>query len=41
MDLRDKESIRIKCGKKHFEALGQDVAFDVIRTFKEFKQKHS
>ena len=41
MDLRDKESIRIKCGKKHFEALGQDVAFDVTRTFKEFKQKHS
>ena len=40
MDLRDKESIRIKCGKKHFEALGQDVVFDVTRKFRDFKEKH-
>ncbi len=40
MDLRDKESIRIKCGKKHFEAIGADVEFDVTKTFKEFKAKH-
>ena len=38
MDLRDKESIRIKCGKKHFEALGTE--FDVTRDFKTFKERH-
>ena len=39
-DLRDKESIKIKCGKKHFEALGADVKFDVTKTFRSFKEKH-
>ena len=38
MDLRDKESIRIKCGRKHFEALGTE--FDVTRDFKTFKERH-
>lgn len=41
IDLRDKESIKIKCGKKHFEALGADVKFDVAKTFRNFKEKHS
>ena len=41
MDLRDKESIKIRCGKKHFEALGIDVKFDVATKFKGFKEKHS
>ena len=41
IDLRDKESIKIKCGKKHFEALGADVKFDVTKTFRSFKEKHS
>ena len=40
LDLRDRESIKIKCGKKHFEALGQDVAFDVAINFKDFKRKN-
>lgn len=41
LDLRDRESIKIKCGKKHFEALGQDVSFDVTKGFRSFKEKHS
>ena len=41
IDLRDKESIKIKCGKKHFEALGADVKFDVTKTFRSFKEIHS
>lgn len=41
MDLRDKESIRIRCGSKHFEALGVDVAFGVAKGFKDFKAKHN
>ena len=39
MDLRDTESIKIKCGKKHFEALGQDVDFHVASNFKVFKKE--
>ena len=26
-DLREKENLKIKCGKKHFEALGTDIKF--------------
>lgn len=40
MDLRDRESIKIKCGKKHFEALDENVEFDVAKNLREFKQKH-
>ena len=40
IDLRDTESIKIKCGKKHFEALGMDVTFDVAKKFRDFKEKH-
>ena len=40
LNLRDSESIKTKCGKKHFEALGQDVAFDVVINFKDFKKNH-
>ena len=40
LDLRDRESIKIKCGKKHFEALGQDIKFDVTKDFRNFKEKH-
>ena len=40
LDLRDRESIKIKCGKKHFEALGQDIKFDVTKDFRNFKAKH-
>ncbi len=39
-DLRDRESIKIKCGKKHFEALDQDVSFDVAKSFKSLKAKY-
>ncbi|HZK26911.1 MAG TPA: type III restriction endonuclease subunit R, partial [Thermoclostridium sp.] len=34
--LRPTESSKIKCGRKHFEALGNDVAFDDIDSFEEF-----
>ena len=27
--LRETEKAKIKCGKKHFEALGADIKFDV------------
>ena len=40
LDLRDRESIKIKCGKKHFEALGQDIKFDVTKDFRNFKSKY-
>ena len=40
MDLRDRESIKIQCGKKHFQAIGADVCFDVTKTFRDFKEKH-
>ncbi len=34
--LRPTESAKIKCGRKHFEALGNEVAFDDIDSFEEF-----
>ncbi|MSU02345.1 type III restriction-modification system endonuclease [Tissierella pigra] len=34
--LRPTESAKIKCGRKHFEALGNDVAFKDIDSFDEF-----
>lgn len=34
--LRPLESAKIKCGRKHFEALGNEVAFDDIDSFEEF-----
>ncbi len=34
--LRPKESAKIICGKKHFEALGNEVAFEEIDSFEEF-----
>ncbi len=35
-NLRPIESAKIKCGKKHFEALGNEVAFEDIDSFAEF-----
>ena len=40
MDLRDRESIKIQCGKKHFQAIDAEVCFDVTKTFRDFKGKH-
>jgi len=34
--LRPKESAKIICGKKHFEALGNEVEFEEIDSFEEF-----
>ena len=34
--LRPTESAKIECGKKHFEALGNEVAFEDIDSFEEF-----
>ena len=34
--LRPTESAKIKCGKKHFEALGNEVTFEDVDDFKEF-----
>lgn len=36
-DLRLKESAKIKCGEKHFEALQTDVAYRVSDRYEEFK----
>jgi len=38
--LRPTESAKIECGRKHFEALGNDVAFDDIDSFEEFIEEH-
>lgn len=35
-DLRGKETQKIKCGEKHFEALGSEVQFEVVKDFDEF-----
>lgn len=35
-DLRGTEAQKIKCGEKHFEALGTDVRFEVAKDFDEF-----
>jgi len=29
MDLRNREQLKIRCGKRHFEALGEDVRLQV------------
>jgi type III restriction enzyme len=34
--LRPTEKAKIECGKKHFEALGTEVAFEDIDSFEEF-----
>ena len=34
--LRDKEDYKIKCGQKHFEALENNVTFDVVDSYKTF-----
>ena len=39
MNLRDNESIRIQCGKKHFEALCQNITFDLVTNLKQIKEK--
>lgn len=38
MELRGRESAKIKCGKKHFEALQTDVAYKVSDSYEEFKE---
>lgn len=35
--LRPTEQAKIKCGRKHFEALGTNVKFDVADTYEKFK----
>ncbi|NLM63642.1 MAG: type III restriction endonuclease subunit R, partial [Mollicutes bacterium] len=37
--LRPTESAKIKCGKKHFEALDREVSFEVIDNFEEFLEE--
>ena len=36
-DLRLKESLKIKCGREHFKALGDEVGFNVAKNWKEFR----
>ena len=36
---RPKEAYKIKCGKKHFEALGNDVKFTESNSYENFKKK--
>ena len=38
--LRPTESAKIKCGRKHFEALGNQVAFDDIDNFEGFIEEN-
>ena len=35
--IKDTEQAKIDCGRKHFEALGTDVHFDVADTYEKFK----
>lgn len=35
-DRREIENLKIKCGEKHFEAIGQDIGFKVTDSFKNF-----
>lgn len=37
--LRNRESAKIKCGEKHFEALQTDVAYKVSDSYEAFKEK--
>ncbi|MGI6583466.1 MAG: hypothetical protein ACOX3O_06100 [bacterium] len=37
--LRPAESAKIECGKKHFEALGTEVAFEDIDSFEELMEE--
>ena len=36
--LRPSEKVKIKCGKKHFQALGQNIDFEVTDSYEEFKK---
>ena len=38
--LRPTEKAKIKCGEKHFEALGNDVKFEVTNSFEDFSGKY-
>ena len=35
--LRPSEQAKIKCGKKHFEALGSDVELEVTNSYEDLK----
>ena len=37
--LRPSESAKIKCGRKHFEALGNKAAFKDIDSFNDFSEE--
>lgn len=39
--LRPTEKYKVKCGYKHFKALGDSVHFDVADNFDEFLEKHN
>jgi len=39
VDLRMKETEKISCAKRHFEALGNEVKYDVVDTFDTFESK--
>lgn len=36
-DLRTPEQLKIRCGKKHFEALENDVEMQAVKSWSEFK----
>ena len=38
MDLRTREQLKIRCGKKHFEALSDGVEMQVATNWTEVKQ---
>ena len=38
-NLQEVERNKIKCGKLHFEAVSEQVKFDWIKSYNDFKQK--
>lgn len=37
MELRTREQLKIRCGKKHFEALDNGVEMQTVKSWSEFK----
>ncbi|MBM6823175.1 restriction endonuclease, partial [Fusobacterium mortiferum] len=38
-ERREVENLKIKCGKKHFETVSEDVKFEVTNNFEHFSRK--
>lgn len=38
-DRRETENLKIKCGKKHFKAISEDIGFEISNNFENFSNK--